>query len=355
MAQTKRGRGRPQDTRLGEDLAALCLLSRAGAQTSVKALAQRLRITPERAEELLGALISTDDTSSGISGPLVPLCDDEDRGTMCRDSKDTRGILPALRLTTPEAEATADAFDQLGLDEGSGLRAFVERDLFPVGFTRERSRKAAIERGVWPQLELCARSLARAVADLEKPTNVLQPVITFKYQGDNDYGNSSPRFAVPRALRLHEGHWVADAYDIRYNGDHSISKMGVRSFLLFRMENPAFYQVLDKRQKPGIRIESVPVRVEKKDGRYIRLTCTPEAAQRVLGWDGARQYSSNNDDNDIVVEVPYYRGDWLPRHLMALGRDVRWDDAELEELARDIANYDLRNARRISHKKEGTS
>lgn len=343
MAQTKRGRGRPQDTRLGEDLAALFLLSRDGAQTSVGALAQQLQVTHERAGELLRALISTgDDTSGETSTPLVPLSI-VGRDTLRRtdSTSDASGVPRTLRLTAPEAEAVADALDQLGLDEKSSLRTFVERDLFPVGYVRERPKKAEIERGVWPQLELCARSLARAKADADDTTYVHQPVITFKYRGDNDLDKVRTRFAVPRALRLSEEHWVTDAYDIQANG--------VRTFLLFRMENAAFSQ------EPGMQTRCVPVRTEKKGGRYVRLTCTSSVAQRVLAWEGARQLGSSDERDEVVIEVPYYRADWLPRHLMALGRSVSWDDAELDESVRDIANEDLTRARRLSSKKEGTS
>lgn len=342
-------KGRPVDRSFGDTIAVLWCLSRRGATTSPDDLSDLLGITPKRARRLLD-IISTEtlEKNDEVKGPLVSLCE---VGTtrQVRRLIPAEAQLPALRLTPNQAEACAHALDVLGAEKGSELRERVERSFFPIdspsassgarggrgggdGQCRRDGQGGQVtdnSQPLSPQLDtlvLCALSLVRAKPD-EDGAMVQAAALTFGYQGSND-SIVRTRRVVPLNLRLQDETWLMDGFDL--------DARGTRSFLVPLMQTP--------------RLSDTPVTVpltgtDHPDGGTVTLLCSPTAARAALSWEGARQ--DGRDGDRVRIIVPYYRGDWLPRRLLALGEEVSHTSKRLEREMRDIANADLRNAERL--------
>lgn len=372
-----RRRGRPVEHRLGEDIAAICALSRANATTSPDDLGGLLGVPVARAREIIASLSTetVDDTSADdVVGPIVPLCDVGDGAAVRRLTPLGGARCPALRLTVEQARACALALDRVGIARGSGLRSAIEASFFPdphregaeadaagrddapdTGVTdaagRDDARNAgradgagadgsdaadvaATNRNVdgaapnpsLPALMACATSLSEAT-DGDEAGTVRARVVAFNYRGANDVIKRSRRF-VPLDLRVQDDVWAADGFDL--------DARATRSFHVALMEDSRVTE----------RVVEVPLGcVERPDGGTVQLSCTPEATRVVLGWDGARVVGQHGDLTE--VEVPYYRGDWLPRHVLALGGDVTHTSRRLAREMGDVARGDLALARRL--------
>lgn len=349
--------GRPRDTKLAEELAALCALSRDRAATSPSELASLLGVSMERAQEILRLLSAdtiADNPHEGNIGPMLALYSTGADGSMARVPTAHAPTLPALRLTPQQAHAVAAAFERLGMAADHPLRNRVERAFFPVEGDfpppdpdtlahGERPLKAqvddsapqrpvteAVDAKALEAILICARSLVQARDVSKNPALVSQPVVSFLYQGDNDL-LARTRRVIPCSLRLCDERWRLDAYDLDVGAQ--------RTFLSPRMEAPTMTGEWASRPR---------VIVEHPDGGTLSLACAPQAAQRVETWPGATKMGMT-DDGWMVIEVPYYRGDWLVRHLLALGGDVRCNSEELKAQLRAVAHEDLRRERRLRH------
>lgn len=336
----RRGRGRPVEHRLGEDIATICALARPEATTSPSDLAALLGVTQARASEIVDSLSveSVDDANAdAVEGPLLPLCGVGGGGRVRRLTATGGARYPALRLTPAQALATAAALDRVGITPGTDLRSRLEAAFFPrdaqSGNKEARTADAPDDTPSTGEEHLtalmtCATSLARTVAT-DDAASVRGPVVDFRYRGTNDLLARSRRF-VPLGLRVQDGSWVVDGFDL-----------DARAARSFRAANMTDARILDREA-------TVPLtNSERPDGGSVVLSCSPEAAQVVLTWSGAHVVGQ---DGDVThVEVPYYRGDWLPRHVLALGRGVTHASPSLQREMRDIARADLAVARRIRH------
>ena len=335
-----RGRGRPCDTRLGEDLAVLCALAREGAGASPRDISELLGVTEARASEILHCLSSdsgcgsVDDESSG---PMLALYASGSVGSMARVATLTTAPVPPLRLTIPQATAAAGALDRLGLKPSDPLRGAIERAFFPLDATgsphpiapEAHEAEAVGEGDACPldTLMTCAKSIIAARVSPEEPARVSQPIVAFSYRGENDQMARSRR-VIPREISLKEGLWLV--------GAHDLDARASRTFLASKMRNLC---VLDE-------LGSAPRHTsEQPGGGTVRLTCSPKAAARVRLWSGAREVAQLGDGR-VEIDIPYFRGDWLPRHVLALGKDVTHNNEQLRQEMRAIARNDIRQARR---------
>ena len=316
----KRGRGRPAEHRLGESLAVAFALASEGATTSPADLALLLGITEGRAQEIL------DGFAQGVSGgtspePIIAFYHQED-GSVARVAGGEH--LRRLRLTTEQADACADALDLLGFCRQDPMRGRFEESLFPIGYVREgEAEKPICTPEAREAIALCARSIAGGARSPESQngTEVLQTPLTFTYQGKNDAMPRTRRF-VPLSLRLTDGEWYVDGYDLDAHA--------ARTFRAEGMKNP------ELGKKP---VRALATNTERPDCGYVELSCTHEAARQVLAWPGAVAIGEQGEHT--LVKVPYYRSEWLPRHVLALGSAVTHESAQLAREMRDVAKADL--------------
>ena len=335
-------RGRPRAAGLGEDIAALCVLARKGSTTSATDLAALLDISERRAQETLGT-ISTETVVSSraddVLGPIVPLCNVGENGQVTRVDAPSHARMRQLRLTPAQADAASTALDRLGIAPSSELRKSLEAAFFPKliqedqGIRKDTAGRDAAATGA-PHapsashtLETCARAVVRGARTRPDAHDVRGPVLSFGYRGANDPMTRTRRVVALR-LRVHEGEVMLDAYDLDARGE--------RTFRVGQMEHPAL----------GEARHTVPVGSGGKTSELVaRVSCRGSATDKVLGWEGVHILSRGK--GTTVVEVPYFRGDWLPRQLLSLGGLVTVDDEGLLREMRAIAREDLDRARAI--------
>lgn len=316
----KRGRGRPAERRLGENLAVAFALASEGATTSPADLTRLLGITGQRAQAIL------DGFAQGLSAgsapePIIAFYHQAD-GSVSRVAAGEH--LRRLRLTKEQADACAEALDLLGFAQDDPTRALFEESLFPIGYEREgEAAKPMCEPETHEALMLCARSIAGGTRSPESQngTEVLQLPLTFTYQGKNDTMPRSRRF-VPLSLRLTDGEWYVDGYDLDARAARTFRADGMRAPELGK--------------KP---VAALATNTEKPDCGYVELSCTPEAARQVLAWPGA--VAIGESEGRTLVKVPYYRSEWLPRHVLALGSAVTHENTQLAREMCDVAKADL--------------
>lgn len=335
-------RGRPRAAGLGEDIAALCVLAREGSTTSETDLAALLDISERRAQETLRT-ISTETVVSSraddVLGPIVPLCNVGENGQVTRVDAPSHARMRQLRLTPAQADAASAALDRLGIAPTSELRKSLEAAFFPKlaqedrGVRKDTAGRDAAATGAphapsaGGTLETCARAIVRGTRTRPDAHDVRGPVLSFGYRGANDPMTRTRRVVALR-LRVHEGEVILDAYDLDARGE--------RTFRVGQMEYPALGEVR----------HTVPVGSEGKTSeRVVRVSCRGPATDKVLGWEGVHILSRGK--GTTVVEVPYFRGDWLPRQLLSLGGLVTVDDEGLLREMRAIAREDLDRARAI--------
>ena len=335
-------RGRPRAAGLGEDIAALCVLAREGSTTSATDLAALLDIGERRAQETLRTISTETVVSSGaddVLGPIVPLCNVGENGRVTRIDAPSHARMRQLRLTPTQADAASTALDRLGIAPSAEVRKSLEAAFFPKliqedqGVRKDAASRDAAATGA-PHapsashtLETCARAIVRGTRTRTDAHNVRGPVLSFGYRGANDPMTRTRRVVALR-LRVHEGEVMLDAYDLDARGG--------RTFRVGQMEHPAL----------GEARHTVPVGSEGKTSeRVVRVSCRGSATDKVLGWEGVHILSRGK--GTTVVEVPYFRGDWLPRRLLSLGDLVTIDDEGLLREMRAIAREDLDRARTI--------
>jgi len=335
-------RGRPHAAGLGEDIAALCVLAREGSTTSATDLAALLDIGERRAQETLRTISTETVVSSGaddVLGPIVPLCNVGENGRVTRIDAPSHARMRQLRLTPTQADAASTALDRLGIAPSAEVRKSLEAAFFPKliqedqGVRKDAASRDAAATGA-PHapsashtLETCARAIVRGTRTCTDAHNVRGPVLSFGYRGANDPMTRTRRVVALR-LRVHEGEVMFDAYDLDARGG--------RTFRVGQMEHPAL----------GEARHTVPVCSEGKTSeRVVRVSCRGSATDKVLSWEGVHILSRGK--GTTVVEVPYFRGDWLPRRLLSLGDLVTIDDEGLLREMRAIAREDLDRARTI--------
>ncbi|WP_308002142.1 WYL domain-containing protein [uncultured Parolsenella sp.] len=335
-------RGRPRAAGLGEDIAALCVLAREGSTTSATDLAALLDIGERRAQETLRTISTETVVSSGaddVLGPIVPLCNVGENGRVTRIDAPSHVRMRQLRLTPTQADAASTALDRLGIAPSAEVRKSLEAAFFPKliqedqGVRKDAASRDAAATGA-PHapsashtLETCARAIVRGTRTCTDAHNVRGPVLSFGYRGANDPMTRTRRVVALR-LRVHEGEVMLDAYDLDARGG--------RTFRVGQMEHPAL----------GEARHTVPVCSEGKTSeRVVRVSCRGSATDKVLGLEGVHILSRGK--GTTVVEVPYFRGDWLPRRLLSLGDLVTIDDEGLLREMRAIAREDLDRARTI--------
>lgn len=335
-------RGRPRAAGLGTDIATLCVLAREGSTTSAADLAALLDISERRAQETLRT-ISTETVvssrSDDVLGPIVPLCNVGENGQVTRVDAPSHARMRQLRLTPAQAEAASTALDRLGIAPTSELRKSLEAAFFPKliqegqGVRKDTAGRDAVATSA-PHapstsgtLETCARVIVRGTRTRPDAHDVRGPVLSFGYRGANDPMTRTRRVVALR-LRVHEGEVMLDAYDLDARGE--------RTFRVGQMEHPAL----------GEARHTVPVGSEGKTSeRVVRVSCREPATDKVLGWEGVHILARGK--GTTVIEVPYFRGDWLPRQLLSLGGLVTVDDEGLLREMRAIAREDLDRARAI--------
>jgi proteasome accessory factor C len=295
--------------RLRELLAVLGSLDDANDEVSPTALASRFDISEDQAKRLIYLLT----TASDESGSWLPLYLTDEEGVALCSSDSTRGR--PCRLTISETMALMSALDQIGVPTSDPARMAVSHSMVTPGVDQEE-----VERLMAPQghpstardLDVCAKAILDG------------KVISMSYRGTADAEPRVRRIACHR-VRHEEGTWYVDATDMDSGGE--------RTFRLDRMGNVTREDMMARPATPESATHSRTLTVEFDDVRYLDS----------LAWPGLRVTSRT--DGHVTAEIPYYGGDWLPRHIAACGGTARADDEQVMAQVRRIAMDELTRAR----------
>ena len=195
--------GRPGSLDEARELVALAAsLSEEGDSLSVDAVAERLGVSHERAEKLVGLVLS----STLVGGAGLPLAEDGECLTLV-------GAVGApgrrLRLTRAESLALAAALERLGVPGDDPLRGALEGSLStpPVDERLVRLLMAGESGtgGLAATLAACGRALAG------------RRELSFDYRKPGD-AEPARRRVAPLGLRGDDGAWLLDAYDLDRGG-----------------------------------------------------------------------------------------------------------------------------------------
>lgn len=305
MPRKKGSAGRPGGLDEARELVALVAsLSEAGDALTAEAVADRLGVSMERAEKLVGLVL----TASGSGGARLPLVEEGGGVTMLL----TRGMRGrAVRLTRDETVALEAALERLGVDAGDPLRTRVEAALDPTPLDESLVRRLVSGEGD-PRLAGTISTCAQALAERRG--------LRFSYRRGGA-GRPEPRHVSPRRLRSEGEAWYLEAYDL--------DRMGERTFRLDRMCE--------------VEISSADVKAPAEaDGgptRTVRITFDDPDLLEALPWH--ELVVLERDDEHAIAQTPFYGGQWLVRMVAACGGDAHVDDPGLEALVADYARAQL--------------
>lgn len=303
-------------------------LPRKNALISCGGLAQLLGISENFAAEILDTL--SNERTEGLD-PILPLYLTERTGERVRlEGSQNPFERRALRLTKSQAAACEAAFAQLGINAANPLKRKLVEAFYPINASYETYETGDVQENPGLKaLEVCVASLAKAQRINADVPHMKAPVVEFEYEGTNDKAlGPRTRRAVPTHIRYAQDQWMVDCYDL--------DARATRTYIAANIKGP---------QVTNTTAEAPTTEIEHPGEGTVKLTCDKEVMQQVLSWDNAQLVGIS--DNKAEILIPYYRGEWLPRHVLSLGKAVHYDNPRLKREVREIAAASLRRAKNL--------
>ena len=307
-------------------------LSVEGAYIDKKEVARRLGLSDTEAHLLFYLLLSTD---RGEWQPF-PFVSDDSLSYIAAHAS----LQPSLfdlrpALTYSETLSLAVVFRALKISADSPLQKL----LSPPVSSHVVSEKL-IDRVVQPEVSdteqthlfICAKAIAA------------QQKLLFSYQHTNSpYKNkknpSDERSVLPLEVVWDVSGWKLEAFDLK--------KHSVRTFFIHRMEDlktaSLDFEELKQTYLPTETTDVSRVTLFFDDKKYLSL----------FGWHDLQIVQDNTDDDSskpidpskpIVASVPFFKNDWLPRHILACHGHVWTDDPALINAIQNLAQKLLRRS-----------
>lgn len=307
-------------------------LSAEGAYIDKKEVARRLGLSDTEAHLLFYLLLSTD---RGEYQPF-PFVSDDSLSYIAAHTP-LKPSLFELRpaLTYSETLSLAVVFRALKIPANSPL----QRLLSPPVSSHVVSEKL-IARVVQPEVSdteqtrlfICAKAIAA------------QQKLLFSYQHTNSfYKNkehlSDERSVLPLEVVWDVSGWKLEAFDLK--------KHDARTFFIHRMEDlkttSLDFEELKQTYLPAETTDVPRATLFFDDKKYLSL----------FGWHDLQIVQDNTDDDSskpidpskpIVASVPFFKNDWLPRHILACHGHVWTDDPALINAIQNLAQKLLRRS-----------
>ena len=307
-------------------------LSAEGAYIDKKEVARRLGLSDTEAHLLFYLLLSTD---RGEYQPF-PFVSDDSLSYIAAHTP-LKPSLFELRpaLTYSETLSLAVVFRALKIPANSPL----QRLLSPPVSSHVVSEKL-IARVVQPEVSdteqtrlfICAKAIAA------------QQKLLFSYQHTNSpYKNkehsSDKRSVLPLEVVWDVSGWKLEAFDLK--------KHDARTFFIHRMEDlkttSLDFEELKQTYLPAETTDVPRATLFFGDKKYLSL----------FGWHDLQIVQDNTDDDSskpidpskpIVASVPFFKNDWLPRHILACHGHVWTDDPALINAIQNLAQKLLRES-----------
>lgn len=307
-------------------------LSAEGAYIDKKEVARRLGLSDTEAHLLFYLLLSTD---RGEWQPF-PFVSDDSLSYIAAHTP-LKPSLFELRpaLTYSETLSLAVVFRALKIPANSPLQKL----LSPPVSSHVVSEKL-IARVVQPEVSdteqtrlfICAKAIAA------------QQKLLFSYQHTNSFyknkeHSSDKRSVLPLEVVWDVSGWKLEAFDLK--------KHDARTFFIHRMEDlktaSLDFEELKQTYLPAETTDVPRATLFFDDKKYLSL----------FGWHDLQIVQDNTDDDSsktidpskpIVASVPFFKNDWLPRHILACHGHVWTDDPALINAIQNLAQKLLRRS-----------
>ena len=307
-------------------------LSAEGAYIDKKEVARRLGLSDTEAHLLFYLLLSTD---RGEWRPF-PFVSDDSLSYIAAHTP-LKPSLFELRpaLTYSETLSLAVVFRALKIPADSPLQKL----LSPPVSSHVVSEKL-IARVVQPEVSdteqtrlfICAKAIAA------------QQKLLFSYQHTNSFyknkeHSSDERSVLPLEVVWDVSGWKLEAFDLK--------KHDARTFFIHRMEDlkaaSLNFEELKQTYLPAETTDVPRATLFFDDKKYLSL----------FGWHDLQIVQDNTDDDSskpidpskpIVASVPFFKNDWLPRHILACHGHVWTDDPALINAIQNLAQKLLRRS-----------
>ncbi|MCR5393153.1 MAG: WYL domain-containing protein [Olsenella sp.] len=329
MANRRQGAGRKGGLQEARELVAIVSsLDHAGDSLDVSAIAGRLGISEQDARHRMDLILS----ATGEGASVLPLMADETNGRLVLEGKP--GVhAKKLRLTKSESVAVQAALARMGIPVDSPLYKKLAGSLSPSSPSDSqvsRTLGTAVNLDSQPETGNAAAATKVAHAILQCSRAIAQlGMLNFSYRGTADEAPRE-RHVDPKGLRNSDGAWYLDAFDP--------SRHGNRVFRLDRMT--------DVRISPAEVIAPDPI--AEVGRRMVRITFRDRHYLDLLDWPGLR--IERDDGSVIIARIPYYGGEWLPRHIAACAGTAHTSDGEVNSLAVAYAKHKLEE-RELGHRR----
>lgn len=307
-------------------------LSAEGAYIDKKEVARRLGLSDTEAHLLFYLLLSTD-RGEWRPFPFVSDCSLSYIAAQASLNPSLFDLRPAL--TYSETLSLAVVFRALKIPADSPLQKL----LSPPVSSHVVSEKL-IARVVQPEVSdteqtrlfICAKAIAA------------QQKLLFSYQHANSfYKNkehlSDERSVLPLEVVWNVSGWKLEAFDLK--------KHDARTFFIHRMEDlktaSLGFEELKQTYLPAETTDVPRATLFFDDKKYLSL----------FGWHDLQIVQDNTDDDSskpidpskpIVASVPFFKNDWLPRHILACHGHVWTDDPALINAIQNLAQKLLRRS-----------
>ena len=307
-------------------------LSAEGAYIDKKEVARRLGLSDTEAHLLFYLLLSTD---RGEWQPF-PFVSDVSLSYIAAQAS----LNPSLfdlrpALTYSETLSLAVVFRALKIPADSPLQKL----LSPPVSSHVVSEKL-IARVVQPEVSdteqtrlfICAKAIAA------------QQKLLFSYQHTNSLDKnkehpSNKRSVFPLEVVWDVSGWKLEAFDLK--------KHDARTFFIHRMEDlktaSLGFEELKQTYLPAETTDVPRATLFFDDKKYLSL----------FGWHDLQIVQDNTDDDSskpidpskpIVASVPFFKNDWLPRHILACHGHVWTNDPTLINIIQNLAQKLLRES-----------
>lgn len=307
MSARSTGAGRPGSLDEARELVALVSsLSEAGDALNAAAVAERLGVSEERGEKLVGLVLC----STLVGGTGLPLVSDEGGLTLV-GADGVRGR--RLRLTHAETLALVAALERLGVPGDDPLRATLEESLSSEPVNEDLVRRLMAGRSGTGPLAAVLSCCARAIASRR------ELLFSYRKSGEKD---AERRRVVASALRTEDDAWFLDAFDLARDGE--------RTFRLDRMEDASV----------GGHPEAPQPETRGPSARLVDVSFDDASYLDLLPWHDL-QVVSSPAGKPVRARIPYYGGMWLPRMIAACAGSAHCDDPEVAALVKSYAREQL--------------
>lgn len=300
-----------------------------GDMLDARVIAARLGISHTQARQLLELLIQAGAEDAQDSLPLV--VDDEDTIEFFSPFANTVQGKP-LRLTSSEARALDSAFEMLGRETHDSLRQEITKSYYPLDSsnTRESSTDTQTDTEIDTRVDVEANNphfnheLAKKI-DAISEAIVAHVALAFDYRKGADTSGALKRRRIgPLALRYRQSWWYVDAFDL--------DRREKRSFRLDRMSVPVTTEGTWD-------ISEIPPTTPQ----VVKLVFSDPVCLDLFSWPQLKKTAQRG--STIYATIPWYpNSNWLPRHLLACGTKVRFDNAALRAAVKRCAKELRRQA-----------